>query len=180
MKKYAFSSMVQICIFLFFIASITGFLWEVIIFLCLDGSFYKRGFFYGPWLPVYGIGTIIIYLVLNKKRDRPATCFLYSSVIGTVVELFTGWLLDSFFHIRYWNYDGQFLHFKGYICLYSIVGFGLCGAFMICKVIPQILKLWNKVPTNVQKLILTTLLVLFAIDCAVSLILPNTGRGITY
>lgn len=180
MKKNVFSSIVQTCIFLFFIASFTGFLWEVIIYLVLEGTFYKRGFFYGPWLPVYGTGTIFIYLALNKKRDKPAICFIYSAAIGTVIELFTGWLLDSFFHLRYWNYEGQFLNYKGYICLYSIVGFGICGAIMICKGIPLLLKLWNQIPIKVQKYVLTILLVLFTIDCAASLIFPNTGRGITF
>lgn len=180
MKKNVFSSMVQTCILLFFIASITGFLWEVIIYLVLEGTFYKRGFFYGPWLPVYGTGTIFIYLALRKKSDNPAICFLYSAAIGTVIELLTGWLLDSFFHLRYWNYEGQFLNFNGYICLYSVVGFGICGAVLICKVIPLLLKLWNRIPANVQKHMLAILLALFAIDCAASLIFPNTGRGITF
>ena len=43
-------------IFFFFVTSVGGFLWEVLIFFVKDGRFRNRGFLYGPWLPVYGAG----------------------------------------------------------------------------------------------------------------------------
>ena len=46
-------------IYFFFLGSIGGFLWEVAIFLYRDKTFANRGFLYGPWLPVYGILSLI-------------------------------------------------------------------------------------------------------------------------
>lgn len=56
-------------VFLFFAAAIGGFLWEVLIFVLKEDTFRNRGFLYGPWLPVYGIGAILFYVLL-KPRSR--------------------------------------------------------------------------------------------------------------
>ena len=61
-------------IYFFFLGSIGGFLWEVAIFLYRDNTFAHRGFLYGPWLPVYGIGC---WAAGEKKSTRPAS---FSSV----------------------------------------------------------------------------------------------------
>ncbi|MDE6419986.1 MAG: putative ABC transporter permease, partial [Lachnospiraceae bacterium] len=39
---------------LFFTVSVSGYLWEILLYFFLDGSFINRGFFHGPWLPIYG------------------------------------------------------------------------------------------------------------------------------
>ena len=57
-RKKAVSFLISQMVFFFFLASIGGFLWEVLIFLFQDGIFRNRGFLYGPWLPVYGAGAV--------------------------------------------------------------------------------------------------------------------------
>ena len=44
---------ISLLIHFFFLGSFSGFLWETLIFLVKDNTFRNRGFFYGPWLPVY-------------------------------------------------------------------------------------------------------------------------------
>lgn len=60
-------------IFFFFITSAGGFLWEVLIFYVKDGRFRNRGFLYGPWLPVYGAGAVLFYLLLGSPLRRITT-----------------------------------------------------------------------------------------------------------
>lgn len=169
-------------IYFFFLGSIGGFLWEVAIFLYRDKTFTNRGFFYGPWLPVYGIGAVLFYLLLGcrRKKIHPAGVFFLSAGIGTGLELLIGWFLDAFWDLRYWDYSGYPFHFHGYICLYAAVGFGIAGVLWICVLEAPLTRLWKRLSPKVRLGLNTLLLLLFAADCAAALIFPNRGAGITF
>lgn len=167
-------------IFYFFLASIGGFLWEVLIFLVKEGQYHNRGFFYGPWLPVYGVGAVLLYIVLQKVKKHPIAVFLLSVSIGTVLELAIGWLLDAVWGMRYWDYSSYLLNFRGYICLWSALGFGIAGTIWVCFLSGFLEKLWFKIPLKTRRAINTVLILLFILDCAAALIFPNAGNGITF
>lgn len=167
-------------IFFFFLASIGGFLWEVLIFLVKEGNFANRGFLYGPWLPVYGSGAVLFYLLLSNIKKHPAAVFLLSLLIGSGLELLVGWLLDTVWDLRYWDYREYLLNYRGYICLWSAVGFGVAGVLWVCILSGLITRLWLHLPATVRKGINTLLILLFALDCAAALIFPNIGKNITF
>lgn len=167
-------------IFFFFLASIGGFLWEVLIFLVKEGSFANRGFLYGPWLPVYGSGAVLFYLLLSKIKKHPVAVFLLSLLIGSGLELLVGWLLDTVWDLRYWDYRGYLFNYQGYICLWSAIGFGIAGVLWVCILSGFLTKIWLVLPSPVRKGINTLLVLLFALDCAAALILPNIGKNITF
>lgn len=167
-------------LFYFYTASLCGFLWEVLIFFLKEGQFRNRGFLYGPWLPVYGSGAVLLYLLLSGLKNRPVKVFLYSLLLGTSLELLIGWVLDFFWGLRYWDYTGSLLCFRGYICLASALGIGVAGGLWVCLLSPLLQKFWCSVPEKIRRSGMTILTLLFLLDCAVSLIFPNTGRGITF
>lgn len=166
--------------FYFFTASLGGFLWEVLIFFIKEGHFRNRGFFYGPWLPVYGTGAVLMYLLLSRLKRHPAKVFLYSLLIGTSLELVIGWILDYFWGLRYWDYSGYLFNYHGYICLMSALSFGAAGVLWICLLSVLLKKLWFRLPGKARCAIDFMLLLLFVLDCTAALIFPNTGRGITF
>lgn len=166
--------------FYFFTASLGGFLWEVLIFFIKEGHFRNRGFFYGPWLPVYGTGAVLMYLLLSRLKRHPAKVFLYSLLIGTSLELVIGWILDYFWELRYWDYSGYLLNYHGYICLMSALSFGVAGVLWICLLSVFFRKFWFRMPEKARCAINFMLLLLFILDCTAALIFPNTGRGITF
>lgn len=167
-------------IFYFFVASFGGFLWEVLLFLIKEGSFYNRGFLYGPWLPVYGVGAVVFSLCMQFCQKSIWRIFVFSVLLGTGLELAIGWLLDTVWNLRYWDYSDYFGNFRGYICLASAIGFGVAGAFWICLLAPLLEKFYKKIPASVQCTISTLLILAFLCDCAASLIFPNLGIGITF
>ena len=58
-----------IVFWLFIIGSILGYIFEMIVVLFQKGYFESRqGLIYGPFTPVYGIGAIIYYLILNNIK----------------------------------------------------------------------------------------------------------------
>lgn len=166
------------CIFLFFVTAIVGYLWEVLLFFLAEGQLYNRGFFHGPWLPVYGTGAVLIFLLLYPQRRQPIRCFFLSAIIGAVVEFFTGKLLHTLFCRRYWNYTGAFMHIGGYVCMYSVLGFALAGSLFVCVVAPFLLTRFERLPRRMRRAILALLLFLFLVDAAVSLLSPNEGSGV--
>lgn len=197
-------------IFFFFFGAVCGFLWEVLIFLIKEGQFHKRGFLYGPWLPIYGVGAVLFYFVLGSpsrknllsddilnttsslnfstkkipipsmKKSHPLIVFLLSALLGGGIELMSGWILDTFWGLKYWNYDGMLLNFHGYICLYSVLGFGIAGMLWIGYVSAFLTKLWLRIPAKIRYGTNTILVLIFLVDCAAALIFPNQGHGITF
>lgn len=45
---------------LFFASAFAGWLWEVLLYLITAHTFVNRGVYQGPYLPIYGIGSISI------------------------------------------------------------------------------------------------------------------------
>ncbi len=164
----------------FFAASLSGFLWEILIFFLKEGHFRNRGFLYGPWLPVYGTGAVLMYLLLSGLKRRPVKVFIYSVLLGTSLELMIGIILDFFWDLRYWDYSTYPFNFEGYICLASALGIGIAGVLWICLLSGILENLWFHVPAKIRHIVLTALAILFALDCIAALIFPNTGRGITF
>ena len=62
-------------ILLFFAFSMIGWAWEVIYHLAEEHIVVNRGFLYGPWLPIYGTGGVLILIYLKKYLDRPVLLF---------------------------------------------------------------------------------------------------------
>lgn len=55
----------------------------------------------------------------SKIKYHPITIFTKTALLGTALELVIGWLLNTFFHLRYWDYSSYPYNFHGYICLFQ-------------------------------------------------------------
>lgn len=171
---------ISLLFFFYFTASIGGYLWEVLIFFWKDGVFRNRGFLYGPWLPVYGVGAVLFYLLCFKMKRHPIRVFLLTALIGSGLELLIGCLLDVLWGLRYWDYSDYPYHLFGYVCLYSALGFGLAGMLWVCLLSPFLKMLWLKCSKTFRCSFNTLLILLLLLDVSAALIFPNSGTGITF
>ena len=48
----------------FFAGCIIGWIYEEIFYWITEGLLRNRGILYGPWLPIYGIGVCLVFLLL--------------------------------------------------------------------------------------------------------------------
>lgn len=167
-------------VFFFFVASVTGYIWEVLLTCILNGTLCNRGFLYGPWLPVYGFGALFLSLLLNRFSSRPIVTFFLSAILGSLLELITGLALSTYWHTRYWDYSALPFHIEGYISLLSFLGFGFAGSLWICFLSPRLSRLWSGLPLKPRKYFTYIFLTIFLLDYLISLLIPNTGRGITF
>lgn len=146
----------------FFIFSILGHLLETFVY-----SNGESGILFGPWTPVYGIGTIIILLIykyLNKNtKNKYLKCFLLfilSSVILTIIEAIGGYLIEFIFHVTFWDYSYYKFHIGKYIALEMALIWGLCSLLVVYFIKPLIDKIISKIP----KYLTYVLSILFVID----------------
>lgn len=61
------ADVISLELFFFFLCSVGGFLWEVLLMYAQEGHYVNRGFLYGPWLPVYGTGAVLFHALLAPR-----------------------------------------------------------------------------------------------------------------
>lgn len=174
-RAYSWSSLVLI----FFTFSVIGWLWEVSLHLFGDGVFVNRGFFHGPWLPIYGTGGILVIVLLKRFAKKPLLTFFLAIVVCGVVEYLSAWLLWEIKGMYWWNYTGYFLNLHGRICAEGLLVFGLGGCALIYIAAPFFDEIYRRIPKRTARILCILLLMAFAADIVFSLIHPNSGAGIT-
>ena len=84
-------------LFLIFLTGcLAGWVYEEIFYWITEGLLRNRGVLYGPWLPIYGIGALGIYVLKPLKR-HPALLFLLCAAVTGVVEFIIGYIGIRFF-----------------------------------------------------------------------------------
>lgn len=68
MNKKRLTAYLLLYNFIGYTVAVGGWLWEVLIFLVTEQRFVNRGFFHGPYLPVYGAGAVLLSVLFYQKR----------------------------------------------------------------------------------------------------------------
>jgi len=166
-------------ILFFFTFSIMGWIWEVGLHVVQTGDFVKRGVLYGPWLPIYGTGGVLVLLLLRKILKNPIITFFLTMVISSLIEYFTSWFLEMRNGVRWWDYSGYFMNINGRICVQGAVVFGIGGCLVVYVIAPGLEILFKKISVKVKIAICSVLITLIVVDQIYSLNCPNMGKGVT-
>lgn len=177
-EKKNFQSFDFYCI-LFFAVAFAGWLWEVFLYFFTEHAFINRGVYKGPYLPIYGVGGIFLYFLLNRFRKKPWLVFGSSLIICSLLEYFTGWFLEVRWGVRWWDYSDHFLNLNGRVCLLGACAFGIGGTVLICLFMPFYERIIKKIPRKARIAASIIMLLIFVADAAYAGIRPNTGYGIT-
>lgn len=152
---------------LFYMCSIIGYIYEIILNLIFNGKFLSHGILYGPWLPIYGTGSLLVSL-LNKYKNKPLKIFIISFFITGILEYICGYLLLHFLHKRLWDYRGWFLNINGFVSFLSAFCFGIGSIIIIYLLMPNIEKIINKVNKKYLKMGLSIITILFSSDVIIT------------
>jgi len=166
-------------ILFFFTFAFIGWTWEIMLHLVTEGTFVNRGTMFGPWLPIYGFGGLLILIVLKPFRTKAVSYLIVSMILAGTLEYSTAWYLETFKGMKWWDYTGYFLNLHGRICLEGLIVFGLGGAAVTYFVAPLLNYYYSKIKPKIAVSICTLLLILFGIDFIYSVNHPNVGEGIT-
>jgi len=118
-------------LFLFVLFSMIGWILEVVFRFFHSKAFVNPGFLKGPYLPLYGISTLILtFCAIHLQGNNLLLKGLVYLLVTTGLEFITGFIFDGCLHIRLWDYSGHRFRIKNYVCLqFSIYWLILAFAF---------------------------------------------------
>lgn len=179
------------------ISGVFGWIYEFVFYYFNSGmkEFYMRGGNFLPWINIYAYGALLIIFFTYKRRKHPLQVFLISMISTGILEFLAGYILyDKLGWVKCWDYSQEILNFGnigGYVCLRSVLIFGLSGLLLIYIVLPWLIKLSKTKKINLLLIISIILCSIFLIDDIYNLIftqifnLPRAstiykGLGIKY
>lgn len=120
---------------IFIIGGALGYLLELFYRRARHGKWINPGFLSGPFLPLYGVGTLLLFGICSLGDATFATTpwgkvllILLITVAMTLAELVTGLIFAEGMKVRLWDYSGLWGNFRGIICpLFSLI-WGAIGA----------------------------------------------------
>lgn len=161
-------------IFIFLIGSIVGFIYEEFFYFIFENTLEKRGFLYGPYLPVYGFGVVLMVVFLKRFKKNPLVVFLLAMIVTGVLEYFTGYILWELYHKMWWTYEGLFLNIGNYVCLRSVLTFAVGGIFLIYVIEPLVCLFVSKMSKSRMLTCSLVIVSLFVFDFVLTLLFRNT------
>ena len=115
----------------FVIYSIIGWFVESVYMSICNRKLTNRGFGKGPFCPIYGVGAIAGYLILQPLSDNAFLLYLIGALAATVFEYSVGRLMLKLFGEVWWDYRNKPLNYKGIICLESTIAWGFYALIII-------------------------------------------------
>jgi len=91
----------------FLLYCLFGYIAEMTMCIIVDHKITNRGFLCGPVIPIYGVGSVFLTLILEPFKHNPFIIFFFGIIITTVIEYITSYLLEKIFHNRWWDYSNN-------------------------------------------------------------------------
>ena len=154
----------------FLIYSIAGWILESIYRSFCEKRIVNSGFLNGPLCPIYGVGAVIMLLFLQYFKNNIILLFIISFLVFSAWEYLVGVFLEKTFKTKYWDYSDQKFNFKGRICLFNSVCWGVLGVIFIHFIHPLVVELLQSVNPIALRIIFITISVIFIIDAVISII----------
>ena len=106
------------------------------------------GFLTGPYLPLYGFGLTLLYLMAGLERYidigdrflRQGILFLLMAAAMTLIELIAGEIFIISMHIKLWDYTDMRFNYKCVICMRFSIYWAALGAVYYFLIHPRILR----------------------------------------
>ena len=171
-KNHSFDKKTMLGIFcmIIVIGGVFGFLYEYLFYFFNGGmkEFYYRGGNFLPWINIYATGSVMIYILTYKYRKNPLKVFLISVISTGLLEYFSGlgiYIIGD--GLRYWDYNTEILNFgniNGFVCLRSVMFFGLSALLLMYVIVPFCFHVANKSNKKVFLIVTITVCSIFLAD----------------
>ena len=168
--KFDKLTMVGIFCLIIVISGIFGFAYEFIFYYFNSGmkEFYYRGGNFLPWINIYAYGALIIFFLTKKYKKQPIKIFLISVISTGILEFVSGYVMYTFFDgFRCWNYNTEILNFGnigGFVCLRSVLFFGISSLLLMYVIVPFCYYLASKFNKKVFLILSITLFSIIFFD----------------
>ena len=177
--KYEKWMLIGVISLIIVLSGIFGWIYEFIFYYFNGGmkDFYMQGGNFLPWINIYAIGAILIILLTYKFKKNPILVFLISFFSTGILEYFSGLLIYKLLDgVRFWDYNTEILNFGnigGFVCLRSVLFFGLSGLFLMYFIVPFIIYLSKKMNNKTFLIISISFLSIILFDEIYNLIITK-------
>ncbi len=159
-------------IFTFFvIGCVVGTYYEEILWFVRFGERVSRkGIFYGPFSPIYGLGFAIFIIFLGRRAEERSwlKTWAWSALIGGSTEYMTSVIAEKIFGSTIWDYHELFLNIDGRTTIPFVLFWGVGGVVLVKALYPPISRLIEKIPPAAGRAAYTVAIVLMALDLILS------------
>lgn len=152
----------------FFLYCFIGWIWETCYVSICTRKFCNRGFMTGPFLPIYGFGTMAILLVTIPVQKNLFLIFIIGMCAATILEYVTGVVMESIFKVRYWDYSKHKFNLNGHICLSSSIAWGGSSILLTKGIHVPVVRMINSIPEWLQEILAVVLSIIVSVDFAYS------------
>ncbi len=168
LKKWVKSFMTVFWLFLF--GSLFGYVFEGMLELVKHGTWVSRqGLLYGPLSQVYGIGCVMISIILCKFQ-KPIHIFLIGMLTGGMIEYIMSLMQEYIFGTISWDYSNCFCNFNGRTSLFHALMWGGIALLFMQFIYPIIIHMCDKLQNHFGYLITFILFILLGIDIFLSVV----------
>ena len=158
----------------FMIYSFFGWCIESIYRSICEKKIINTGFLYGIVCPIYGIGAIIMILLLDGIKDNIFLLFITGFVILSIWEYIVSVLLELVFKRKYWDYSDKKFNIHGRVCLLNSIFWGILGIIFTLFIHPFIENIIIKIDYNLLLYANIIIYIAFIVDVVKSIINHKT------
>ncbi len=154
-------------LWLFLLGAFLGYIIETIFYLLKYHEFVnKSGLWYGHLKPIYGLGAVLLTIILYKVKDQSLLkTFIYGIIIGTAFEYIASLFQEYVLGVYTWNYANFNLNLNGRIYLPYCFIWGLITIIYFKGIFPYYEKLFKKLYSYRLVLISLVVTIFLAYDC---------------
>lgn len=124
-------------LFLFCLCGSAGWVLEFFYRAVRHGKIVKPGFLVGCFLPIYGVGGLILYVLCSLRLRflpdngvRVAVLLLFAALVMTAIEFLGGYISLRVYHVRLWDYSREWGNILGIICpKFSLIWGGISALY---------------------------------------------------
>jgi Predicted membrane protein len=114
----------------FVMYSFFGWVSESIYMSICNRKLTNRGFMFGPFCPIYGVGALCIYFILRPFSRNVIALYIAGALLATAFEYVVARLMQFVFGDVWWDYNDKPFNYKGVLCLESSIAWGLYTVLM--------------------------------------------------
>lgn len=157
-------------VWLFFIAALLGDITETIFCFITSGVLMSRSsVVYGPFSIVWGLGVVVLTLMLHPYQDREDRyIFLFGMIMGGVYEYACSVFTELVFGTVFWDYSQIPFNLGGRINLLYCFFWGLAAVVWIKLLYPKLSSLIERVPVKTGHFISCCIVIFMLFDISVS------------
>ena len=146
-----------------------GWVYEFIFYYFNGGcqEWYMQGGNFLPWINIYAIGSLLIIFLTKRYKKKPFIVFLIAVISTGILEYFSGLVIYQVAGgLRLWDYNVEILNFGnigGFVCLRSVLFFGISGLLLMYFIVPFCIYLAKRINRK-------TFLIISIILCSIILL----------